>query len=148
MRYAPRTVFDETNYRVVATLLNWVLAFVPIALIAVKQTTTIKASMTAYSTAVGPSSETRNRFTLVVNPFIEVCLSVDISMDFYVLDLRQVSLKNAMDLPSVTEKDVEKSIFPRSFSSTRRNGRNLDWGRNPCTCRVIGQSLTDPLTKT
>jgi hypothetical protein len=31
------------------------------------QTTTISASITAYSTAVGPSSETRNLFTLAVN---------------------------------------------------------------------------------
>jgi hypothetical protein len=44
-----------------ATLLNVLLAFVPTELIAAKHTTTIKASMTAYSTAVGPSSETRNR---------------------------------------------------------------------------------------
>ena len=33
---------------------------------AVKQTTTIKASMTAYSTAVGPSSDATKRFTLTV----------------------------------------------------------------------------------
>ena len=32
---------------------------VPIELMAVKQTMTIRASITAYSTAVGPSSETR-----------------------------------------------------------------------------------------
>ena len=38
------------------TFVKAVLAFVPIALMAVKQTTTIRASMTAYSTAVGPSS--------------------------------------------------------------------------------------------
>ena len=38
--------------------LNVALAFVPIAVIVVKQTTTIRASITAYSTAVGPSSET------------------------------------------------------------------------------------------
>jgi hypothetical protein len=46
---------------VVATLLKAELAFVPIDVIAVKHTITIKASITAYSTAVGPSSETRKR---------------------------------------------------------------------------------------
>jgi hypothetical protein len=42
-----------------ATLPKVTLARVPMDVIAVKQTTTIKASMTAYSTAVGPSSELR-----------------------------------------------------------------------------------------
>lgn len=36
---------------------------VPIPLIAPMQTTMINASMTAYSVAVGPSSDTKNRFT-------------------------------------------------------------------------------------
>src|SRR5262245_10306535 len=40
------------------------------ALIAVKQTTIIRASITAYSTAVGPSSDVKNCFTLVRNRFI------------------------------------------------------------------------------
>ena len=47
------------HFNDVATLLNVVLAFVPIEVIAVKHTTTISASITAYSTAVGPSSETK-----------------------------------------------------------------------------------------
>jgi len=51
----------------VATALNFVFAAVPIEVTAVMQTTTISASITAYSTAVGPSSETRNLFTLAVN---------------------------------------------------------------------------------
>jgi hypothetical protein len=38
-------------------LLKLVLVFVPRVLIAAKQTITIKASITAYSTAVGPSSD-------------------------------------------------------------------------------------------
>ena len=46
-----------------ATLVNVVLALVPIVPIAAKQTTTIKANITAYSTAVGPSSEIKNRRT-------------------------------------------------------------------------------------
>ena len=50
--------------RAVPAAPNFVLAFVPTVRMAVKQTTTISASMTAYSTAVGPSSEIRNRFTL------------------------------------------------------------------------------------
>ena len=47
----------------VEMLLKVVLAFVPTAVIAVRQTITIRASITAYSTAVGPSSETRKRCT-------------------------------------------------------------------------------------
>jgi hypothetical protein len=39
-------------------LLNVVDAAVPMAWIAVKQTITINANITAYSTAVGPASET------------------------------------------------------------------------------------------
>jgi len=50
-----------------ATSLNFVFAAVPTEVTAVMQTTTIKASITAYSTAVGPSSETRNLFTLAAN---------------------------------------------------------------------------------
>jgi hypothetical protein len=44
-----------------ATLENALLAFVPIEEMAVRQTITINVSITAYSTAVGPSSEARNR---------------------------------------------------------------------------------------
>ena len=43
------------------TLVNVLLALVPRAVMAVMHTTMINASMTAYSTAVGPSSEIRNR---------------------------------------------------------------------------------------
>jgi len=43
----------------VETPVNVVLAFDPIAWIAVKHTITIKASITAYSTAVGPSSDSK-----------------------------------------------------------------------------------------
>ena len=46
------------------------LALVPTAVIAVKQTITIKANITAYSTAVGPSSDTRNRRIFLVKLFI------------------------------------------------------------------------------
>jgi hypothetical protein len=45
---------------VLATVLNMALALLPMALMAARQTTMIKASMTAYSTAVGPSSDVRN----------------------------------------------------------------------------------------
>jgi hypothetical protein len=47
-----------------ATLLNVVEALLPIAVIAVKQTMMISASITAYSTAVGPSSDLRKRRTI------------------------------------------------------------------------------------
>jgi len=43
-----------------AILENTLLALVPIVVIAVRHTRMINESMTAYSTAVGPSSETRN----------------------------------------------------------------------------------------
>ena len=42
---------------------NELLTFVPRAVIVVMQATTIRASMTAYSTAVGPSSDVRNFFS-------------------------------------------------------------------------------------
>ena len=41
-------------------LLNDPLTFVPMLVIVPMQTTTIRASITAYSTAVGPSSDARN----------------------------------------------------------------------------------------
>jgi hypothetical protein len=53
----------------VATLSNVVFAFVPIELMAVKQTMMIKANITAYSTAVGPSSETKKRCSFVAKFF-------------------------------------------------------------------------------
>jgi hypothetical protein len=46
------------------TVLNvWLLA-APMAVMAAMHTTTIRASMTAYSTAVGPSSRFRNSTTV------------------------------------------------------------------------------------
>ena len=42
-------------------LVNVVLALVPNVVIALRQTITIKANITAYSTAVGPSSDTMKR---------------------------------------------------------------------------------------
>ena len=47
----------------VPTYVNVLLAFEPSALIAAMHTTMIRASMTAYSTAVGPSSEARKCLT-------------------------------------------------------------------------------------
>lgn len=49
-----------------------VLALDPMLPMAVKQTITIKANMTAYSTAVGPSSEARKRQTAVQSLFMVV----------------------------------------------------------------------------
>jgi len=45
----------------VPTVVNVVLALVPKVVIAPMQTTMIRASITAYSTAVGPSSDFRKR---------------------------------------------------------------------------------------
>lgn len=58
-----------------AELWNVAEALVPIAWMAVRHTMTIRANMTAYSTAVGPSSETRNFFTLKAKAFIRCPLS-------------------------------------------------------------------------
>src|SRR5216117_752091 len=49
-----------------ATLLNVALALVPRVVMAVMQTTTIRASITAYSTAVGPSSFLRKLTSCLV----------------------------------------------------------------------------------
>jgi hypothetical protein len=57
---------------VAATLVNVVLAFVPNALIAVKHTMIINASITAYSTAVGPSSERIKRRNFRASDFMDI----------------------------------------------------------------------------
>src|SRR5208283_2809449 len=49
-------------------VLNLPLMLVPSVVTIVMQATRIRASMTAYSTAVGPSSLTRNRSTLDIKP--------------------------------------------------------------------------------
>jgi hypothetical protein len=51
-------------------LVKVVLAFVPMLETAVKQTTMIKDNITAYSTAVGPSSLFKNRFNFMARLFI------------------------------------------------------------------------------
>src|SRR5262245_57611150 len=56
----------------VLTFENVADAFVPTAWMAVRQTTMIRASITAYSTAVGPSSETIKRLTFRASSFM-VC---------------------------------------------------------------------------
>lgn len=53
------------------TLWKVLLADVPSEEIAVKHTTTIRASITAYSTAVGPSSETRKRCNFKASDLIQ-----------------------------------------------------------------------------
>jgi len=52
------------------TSLNVPDACLPIELMAVRHTITIRASITAYSTAVGPSSETRKRCTFRASDFM------------------------------------------------------------------------------
>src|SRR5438270_66982 len=52
---------------VVPTLVNVALALLPSVVIAAMQTTMIRASMTAYSTAVGPSSFAMKLTTLLMN---------------------------------------------------------------------------------
>jgi hypothetical protein len=64
---------EELTAAFSATLLNTLLALVPKAVMAVMQTTTMSASMTAYSTAVGPSSAFRNLlshwYARILSPF-------------------------------------------------------------------------------
>src|SRR5262249_19652332 len=60
----------EPPLSVLCTELNVPLMLVPRLLITVTQTTTIRASITAYSTAVGPSSLTRKFRTREKTPFI------------------------------------------------------------------------------
>src|SRR3954452_4783732 len=57
------------------TLVNVLLALLPRAVMAVMHTTIIRASMTAYSTAVGPSSRFRNSATFCSTFFIALLLS-------------------------------------------------------------------------
>jgi hypothetical protein len=52
--------------RELAALLNMLLVLEPSELIAVKHTIMTRASITAYSTAVGPSSEARKRRILCI----------------------------------------------------------------------------------
>src|SRR4029077_14059853 len=58
----------------VPTDVNVLLALLPRVVIAPMQTTIIRASMTAYSTAVGPSSALRNFTTFLANCRISVLL--------------------------------------------------------------------------
>src|SRR5947209_2862894 len=53
---APSQPYEPLEPRLLPTVLKVALALVPMVVIAVMHTTMIRASMTAYSTAVGPSS--------------------------------------------------------------------------------------------
>ena len=64
------------------TFANVLLALVPTVWIAVKHTMTIRASITAYSTAVGPSSHTRKRCIFNARVFTTVQLSVAVVLAF------------------------------------------------------------------
>ena len=77
----PKDWICGLNYRAAAADWNLALALVPIVVTAPMQTTMIKASITAYSTAVGPSSDTMKFLTLVMNLFI-ISLSVDTRFEF------------------------------------------------------------------
>ena len=75
LRDAPATRLSGAAWRpydycsAVSTSVNFADALFPMAVTAVMQTTMINASMTAYSVAVGPSSDLRKLFTLS-NKFI------------------------------------------------------------------------------
>src|SRR5207244_1569728 len=59
--------YDPAAPILLPTVPKVALALVPRAVIATRQTTMIRASMTAYSTAVGPSSAFKNSTTNLVN---------------------------------------------------------------------------------
>lgn len=67
------------NYSEAATLWNVPEACWPIEVMAVKQTTIINANITAYSTAVGPSSDTRKRCTFLAKLFIAFSTDVRVT---------------------------------------------------------------------
>lgn len=62
-----------TNYSELLIVPKVVLAFVPNVVMAVRQTTMINASMTAYSTAVGPPSDLRKRFRAFIATSKKLC---------------------------------------------------------------------------
>ena len=55
--------YDDADPSLLPIVLNVVLAFVPSVVMAVMHTTTMRANITAYSTAVGPSSRRRKLAT-------------------------------------------------------------------------------------
>src|SRR5207244_9823446 len=64
----PQTAYEpEVLPMVLPTEVKVLLALVPRVVMAAMHTTMIRASMTAYSTAVGPSSRFRNRTALLGN---------------------------------------------------------------------------------
>ena len=68
---ASQTVLRHDQWLIeLAILENAVLAFEPIEVIAVKQTITMRDSITAYSTAVGPSSDVKKRCNFDASDFI------------------------------------------------------------------------------
>jgi len=64
---SPRPIGALDQWIELATVENTLTALAPIVAIDPMQTQTISESMTAYSTAVGPSSEVKNRRNFKVN---------------------------------------------------------------------------------
>lgn len=112
-------------------------AFEPTALMAVRQTITIRASMTAYSTAVGPSSETRKFFTLFVKFFIFFSLLFDQALTFgrYWMDQPDLELPRVCQLVRIPRwmlsrnrlhslaelsKPISETTKPRSQEKPRK----------------------------
>ena len=81
--------------RAVLVALNEALTFVPTAVIVVMQATTIRASITAYSTAVGPSSDARNFF----KRFMVSSLSLFDDLWLVFRDLSGLDLTTAIQWP-------------------------------------------------
>jgi len=70
-RSANLAIARKPAYSWPATLVNVALALLPMEVIAPKHTTTMSANMTAYSTAVGPSSDFKKRLIFEAMFFME-----------------------------------------------------------------------------
>jgi len=91
----------------------------PMPLIAPRQITMINASMTAYSVAVGPSSDTRNRFALVSRLAMSFHFPHNFTQDS--TDCRGTSLADELDRP----------IDAAAFCSRGRVGESGRMRRSP-----------------
>ena len=65
------SIARQPAYSWPATLVKVALALLPMEVIAPKHTTTMSANMTAYSTAVGPSSDFKKRLIFEAMFFME-----------------------------------------------------------------------------
>jgi hypothetical protein len=92
-------LYHEPDANLVLTVVKVLLALLPRAVMAVMQTTTIRANMTAYSTAVGPSSRWIKSFAARTRFRVIGC-----SLDQIVLLLMEMNLPVTPTLGYVREQ--------------------------------------------